>query len=114
MKKAIAIAINSLIFSLLILTAYSCSKSKRDADTPGVSIQTVAQNRSTASSVFHFQVSLDKSTTNAVSVHYTTVEGTAKANKDFKPTTGTLTINANELTASIDVEVTGDSLRTDD
>ncbi len=114
MKKSTAVAKNSLILLLAVFTCYSCSKGKQGEVTPRISIQTVVQNRTTASSIFHFQVSLDKATSNAVTIHYTTAEGTAKENKDFKPATGTLTINANELTGGINVEVTGDSLRTDD
>jgi beta-glucanase (GH16 family) len=46
-----------------------------------------------------------------ISVDYTTVAGTAAANKDFKPVSGTVTIPAGSLTGNISVEITGDSLR---
>jgi beta-glucanase (GH16 family) len=81
---------------------------------PAAAINNVNQERTTGSSVFHFSVSLDKATTKAVTIHYATVAGTAVANTDFTPVSGTLTIPANQLTASIDVTVTGDSLRRDD
>ncbi|GAC1395488.1 MAG: hypothetical protein NVSMB63_15720 [Sediminibacterium sp.] len=47
-------------------------------------------------------------------VKYTTIAATAAENKDFIPQTGTLTMDAGQITGYIDVQVTGDSLRQDD
>jgi beta-glucanase (GH16 family) len=44
-------------------------------------------------------------------MQYATVPGTALANTDFIPVTGTVTFNTAEQQKSIDVTVTGDSLR---
>jgi beta-glucanase (GH16 family) len=78
---------------------------------PGVNIFDISQNRTTANSVFHFTVSLATASASDVSVDYATVAGTAIANTDFKPVSGTLTITAGSLSANIDVEIIGDSLR---
>ena len=77
-------------------------------------ISGVSQERTTSSSAFHFSVSLNSVTAKTVTIHYTTVAGTALSNTDFIPVTGTLTIAANQQQGSIDVAVTGDSLRKDD
>src|SRR6185503_11111910 len=66
------------------------------------------------SSIFHFTVSLTAVTTKTVTIHYSTVAGTAAATTDFIPVTGTLTIPANQQQGFIDVTVTGDSLRKTD
>jgi beta-glucanase (GH16 family) len=93
----------------------SCGKKGAGADPlPSATISGVSQERTTSSSIFHFSVSLSAAATKAVTIHYTTTAGTALANTDFIPVTGTLTIAANQLQASIDVTVTGDSLRKDD
>ena len=98
-----------------ILLLASCSKKSSSPDSmPAASISNVIQERTVTSSVCKFSVTLNKATTNAVTVHYTTVAGTAVVTNDFIPVTGTLTIAANQLQASIDVTVTGDSLRRDD
>ena len=98
-----------------ILLFASCSKKSSAPDSmPVAAIRGVTQERTISSSVFKFSVTLNKSTTNAVTVHYTTVAGTAVPTNDFIPVTGTLTIAPNQLQASIDVTVTSDSLRTDD
>ena len=93
----------------------SCGKKGGTADPLlSATISNVSQERTTSSSTFHFSVSLSGTTTKAVTIHYTTVAGTALANTDFIPVTGTLTISANQQQGSIDVTVTGDSLRKDD
>ncbi|TMI70993.1 MAG: glycosyl hydrolase family protein [Bacteroidetes bacterium] len=101
-----------VVSSLLI----SCGKKGggNNDPSPAAAINNVSQERTIGSSVFHFSVSLDKATTKAVTIHFATVAGTAVANTDFTPVSGTLTIPASQLTASIDVTVTGDSLRKDD
>ncbi len=104
----------NLIAAAILLLA-SCSKKRSDSDTmPSAYISNVIQERTISSSVFKFSVTLNKATTNAVTIRYTTVAGTAVATNDFIPVTGTLTIAANQLQYSIDVTVTGDSLRRED
>lgn len=103
----------SLIIASVIFT--SCGKKGGGADNgPTASIASVSQDRATTSSVFHFPVTLSASTSKAVTIHYTTVPGTALANTDYIPATGSLTIPANQLQATIDITVTGDSLRKGD
>ena len=101
--------------AVFILLFTSCGKKSSTPDSlPTTSISSVVQERTINSSVFKFTVTLNKATTNAVTIRYTTVAGTAVATKDFVPVTGTLSIAANQLQSSIDVTVTGDSLRRDD
>ena len=74
----------------------------------------LAQIRSTTSSNYRFSVILDQAASQEVTIGYSTEAGTALANTDFKPVTGTLTIPANQKQGNIDVEVIGDSTRKDD
>lgn len=102
----------TVVFILLIV---SCSKKSAAPDTmPAAAITNIMQERTISSSVFQFKVSLSKTSINVVTIHYTTVAGTALANKDFIPISGTLTIAANQQQASVDITVTGDSLRKED
>lgn len=101
--------------SLILLVSIQCGKKNSPiAETPSASISDVNQERTKAPSVFHFTVTLSKASSQAVNIHYATVAGTALAGTDFTATTGTLTIPANQLQGTIDVTVTGDSLRRDD
>ncbi len=105
------------ICSLLVLTLSACGKGGNSApSTPPVtgstvSISSITDNRNTTNSSFSFYVSLDKVSNAPVTVNYTTADGTAKSNTDYKPVSGTLTIPANSSSASFDVTIIGDSTR---
>ena len=90
----------------------ACSK-KNDANNSSgsVSINNVSRERANANSIFSFTISLDKAATSEVSMHYSTMDGSAKAGTDFIPSSGTITIPVNSTKANIDITVTGDSLR---
>lgn len=96
-----------------IITA--CSKSAGSQQNGNVSpvatINNVSQQREPANSELQFTVSLDKVSTSDITIHYSTVEGTAKENTDFTAASGTITIPANQKQATISVEIIGDSLR---
>ena len=99
-----------------IICSESCSKSgggynNPPSSTPSASINNVSKDRGTTSSVYEFQVSLSAKAPSDATIHYATVEGTAKEGTDFTSTSGTITIPAGETKATIDITVTGDSLR---
>ncbi len=101
---------------LLILVIGSCSKGSDSGSTPAVtlpiaSISDISNERSATNSHFQFSVSLDKTSASAVTLSYSTSDGTAISSKDYKSTSGTLTIPANSSSGTIDVEVIGDSTR---
>ena len=102
-----------LILSFLILVFVQCKKkdSAPVVSKPAATILDVSQDRAVSSSVFRFSVNLDKPAPNTVSMHYSTVAGTAIAATDFIAISGTLTIATGSQFATIDVTVTGDSLR---
>jgi len=56
------------------------------------------------------QVSVSEPHSNAVSVNYTTVNGSALAGSDYDAVSGTLTFKKNEMTKTISVPVRGDNL----
>jgi beta-glucanase (GH16 family) len=102
----------SRIIITLPLMIVACSK-KNDANNSSgtVSINNVSKERKVTAGIFSFTVSLDKAATSEVTMHYSTVEGSAKAGIDFTPSSGTITIPVNSTKATIDIPVTGDSLR---
>jgi hypothetical protein len=56
-------------------------------------------------------VTLSRSVTDAVSVQYATVNGTAQAKSDYTATTGTLTFQPGETSRTITVSIKGDRKR---
>ncbi len=112
-----------IIFSVLLFwgSLVACSKKSdpvepQQGSVPVITVSDITQARSnTVSSVFRFYLTLNAANSKPVSVDYTTVDGSAKANTDFTAKSGTLTIAANQSTpAFVDVEVKGDSLRQSD
>jgi hypothetical protein len=104
------------LFTLLLIE--SCSKgSGSNTPTPPAlalpiaSISDVSNERTSTNLKFQFSINLDKVSTSAISIGYTTADGTALANKDYKTVSGTLTIPANTLSGTVEVEVIGDSTR---
>ena len=106
-----------LIASIIFFVAFSaCGKKGSDSDpvvpkTPVLSITDVAQKRDNSATVnFQFTVNVGNVSAKAITVNYTTVDGTASGN-DYTKKSGTLTIPANEYNAIINIPVKGDSLR---
>lgn len=108
---------HSLIALSFLLIIGSCSKGSGGGTTPPVasvpaaSISDVSNERTSTNTHFQFTVSLDKVSTSAITIGYTTSDGTAFSNTDYKSTTGTLTIPANTSSGIVDVEIIGDSTR---
>lgn len=101
----------------MLLALFSCSKKSSPVEsgtTPSIKISDMTLNRESTNTTFRFYVDLSGATANKVSVSYTTVDGTAKANKDYIPKSGTLTFDAAQSNAYVDVTVVGDSLRQSD
>lgn len=106
----------TIVSLIAIFVVTGCSKSGSTPVTPtptvpSATINDVAQERTTSTSTFTFKVVLSQAATKDATVKYTTVAGTALENTDFAPATGTLTITAGSLSATAQVQVTGDSLR---
>jgi beta-glucanase (GH16 family) len=93
-----------------LLYLFSCIKAN-DPD-PQISIQDASRTRSTTESTLKFQITLNHTTTNPVSVDYSIADGTATSRKDFQSASGTVTIPAIQTTATIDVLLKGDPLNT--
>ncbi|MBC7850896.1 MAG: family 16 glycosylhydrolase [Chitinophagaceae bacterium] len=103
-----------VVFTCLVTSITSCKKTNNGHTSNSLTISNIAQFRSTTSSNFRFRLFLDKVATQDVTVAFETQSGTAIANNDFVPKTGTITIPANSKEASIEIEVKGDSTRKDD
>ena len=57
-----------------------------------------------------FTITLSAASTNAITLNYATSDGTATAGSDYNATTGAITFNPGELTKSVSVNVTGDTV----
>jgi beta-glucanase (GH16 family) len=109
--KTLSLLLINMLIGYCIITG--CNKKGSDVSGSGLtaSIEDVAEERKTSSSVFRFTISLNKPASTTVTMQYTTVPGTALATTDFIPASGTLTFNSSELQKTIEVTVTGDSIR---
>jgi beta-glucanase (GH16 family) len=101
---------------VLLFLIGSCSKGSDNGSTPAAnlpiaSINDISNERTPTNTHYQFSVTLDKVSSSPITISYTTSDGTAISNTDYKPTSGTLTIPANTNAGSIDVEVIGDSTR---
>ena len=104
METIIKTMISPFYVALMLFSA--CSKGNNPE--PVISIVDVSQVRTTTESTMIFNISLDKTVNNSVSVDYTLVDGTATAPDDYVASSGTITVPANQTRASINVQITGD------
>jgi len=90
----------------------ACKKSNDPAPPaaiiPEINVQDVVLERTSADATMRFYVYGSQVSTNAVTVDYTLVPGTATSPKDFVASSGTLTIPANQNQVVLDVVIKGD------
>ncbi|MEO6405782.1 MAG: family 16 glycosylhydrolase [Ferruginibacter sp.] len=113
-----------LIFlSLLAALLGDCSKGGNGGGTQPpvttnvkISINDVYLPEGNVNAPFAFLVTLDKSSTQTITVNYATTEGLAKAGEDFTPVSQTVTFLPNETQKTVNINVVGDDIRegTDD
>ena len=101
------------IITILAVLLGSCSKSTSPVQPPSavipeITIQDVSQPRIAANTTMQFYLTMNKPTTNAVSVDYSVADGTALSAKDYVATPGTVTIPAGQTQATIDIQIKGD------
>lgn len=103
-----------LLFIVLATSSLSCSKKKDGAPAinPSIKIEDASQARGISSTVMHFRVTLDRTTSVSVSVDYALKDGTAKAGKNYTMATGTVTFAPNQSNAEITAQITGDPTNT--
>jgi beta-glucanase (GH16 family) len=99
-----------LVSFLLFACSKKGSSSNPPPSIPALSIQDVAQARASTGTVMKFYVSSNSTSTNAVSVDYSLVSGTAVSPRDFVSVSGTVSIPANQNRAEIDVQINGDTI----
>ncbi len=110
---------NSMLSAILFftLTLFSGCSKKGGSPTPApavaqISVSDLSKPEGNAASVpFSFTISLDRASTQAVSVTWTTVEGFARFNTDFIQASQTVTFAPNETQKTISINVIGDDLR---
>lgn len=106
------------LFIFLISVTSGCGKDKEThtEKTPSLSIEDMsALEGNSGQSDFQFTVSLDHSFSKAVTVTYSTVEGTAKNTEDFTAVANqTITIEPGETQKKIIIKVVGDDSKEGD
>jgi len=111
---------NCMQLSLVILafTFFSnCSKKGTTtappaATLPKISIDDVTRTEgNSGTTLFSFNVTLDKASSKTVTVNYSTVEGFAKVNEDFTATSQTVSFAPNETLKAITIPVITDDLK---
>jgi beta-glucanase (GH16 family) len=103
-----------LHFISLFFALYSCSKgssNKNNSGQPSALVQNLTQERTDTNSLFQIKVTLNQAATSQVTIDYNTQDGTALANRDYIPKSGSLIIAPGQIQGYIDITVIGDSLR---
>ncbi|NEP47240.1 MAG: sodium:calcium exchanger, partial [Okeania sp. SIO2H7] len=77
--------------------------------TPQITISDPKTTEGNTNKTANFTVSLDNPTNETVTVNYTTANQTAKVNRDYKRTKGTLTFQPGETEKTITVPILGDN-----
>lgn len=108
----------TLIAIPFVFLFISCSKKSGSSPAPtptalpALSMIDITQARDNSLTTnFRFYINVSSSSGSAITVNYTTVDGTALAGSDYTAKSGSLTIPANQTLVYIDVPVRGDSLR---
>ncbi len=108
--------LKTVVFFLFITFFLSCKKGSTPAPppppavVPELNIVDVSQVRPAgANGIMQFYVYINKTTTVAVTVDYTLVDGTAVSPKDYTAASGTVTIPANQTQVTIDVQLKPDA-----
>ena len=89
-----------------LLQTIACQKTNDQG--PELSISNVSLARNTTGSNMIFHIILSKPASKAVSVDYSTADGTAITTTDYESVSGTATIAQNETQAAIEVKIIGD------
>lgn len=111
-QKKIPVIAFFFVFCFLL---FSCKKGGGTptpapaAPIPEINIQDVSQPGTATATTMRFYLNSNKTTTGAVSVDYTLVDGTATSLKDYAAASGTVTFPANQTQATIDVQIKGDA-----
>lgn len=97
----------------MILFFASCAKSSNTASSnlPLATTADIEVSRQNTLSQARVRINLDAAYSKDVLVSYVTLDGSAKAGKDFVTSTGIITIPAGSTSSYVDVSITGDSLR---
>jgi beta-glucanase (GH16 family) len=107
------------IIALPLLVCTSCNKpdnnNGNNTTLSSLTVRNVTHARDgKETTTYRFVIDVYPVCSSAITVKYTTKDGTAVSGKDYTSVSGTLTIPAKEYSGYIDVIVTADSLRQDD
>lgn len=102
----------AVVCLLLLLPFVYCKKDTGESNLPTsyLSISDIWPVRDTVNTAIKLIVTVAPVSNKTITVNYTTEEGTAKANIDFVPVAGTLTINPGSVTGEVAVQLIGRKL----
>lgn len=115
-NKSIVVKKYFLFFPLIVAIACSKSGGKSDQPTPVVSINSISLPEGNGgSATFEFTLSLTNATSDAVTITYSTLEGTAKPGEDYTAVTNqSVTFQPNETQKKISLPIVADEIKEDD
>lgn len=100
---------NSLYFFFLLIITIGCKEPViQEEAKPRISIQNVTKFEGDETTEFNFQVFLDKTSTEEITVEYDTEDDTAEAGSDFVKNQGILTFAPGEKNTTISIEIITD------
>jgi hypothetical protein len=101
--------------TLLLLSAFLLGQCQQDHSeiVPNIDVSDIVKHRQPTETDFEFIVSIQHPCKLDISVDYSTKDGSAVAGTDYVFTSGTATIPAGSISATVKVKVKGDSLRRD-
>jgi beta-glucanase (GH16 family) len=101
---------------VLFLTVCSLSCSKKGGSDPApvpvvlpvLTASDVSETRQATATTLRIYVTINKTSTSAISVDYALVDGTAISPRDYTAATGTVTIPAGQTSANFEVQISGE------
>jgi beta-glucanase (GH16 family) len=97
----------TVVCLLLLIPFVYC---KKNTASSLISVSNISVVRDSVNSTIKLVVTVEPVSNQAITVAYTTVDGTAKSNIDFVPASGTLIINPNTSSVEIQVQLIGRKL----
>jgi len=110
-------SMSSVLLILIASLFSSCSKDSGGGTpppssvTPKISISDVFLPEGNSTSQFNFTITLDRTSTNPITVNANTIEGFAKAGSDFTATSQTISFAAGETSKTLSISVVGDDIK---
>jgi beta-glucanase (GH16 family) len=102
----------AVLFAYMILVLGCGDKKSSSEPQPTVSISDIAQTEGNVPGAIGVTIQLSKPATTAITVSYSTLDGTARAGEDYVAVTNqSVTIQPNEISKAVFISIVGDDVR---